>query len=146
MIKKILVALDGSDHAERALNFALDIANQYAAEIQLLVVVPPLLLPVHSFSIVTSEALSDASKQLEESFRGVLLKAEKKAKKEKPNVTVSTRFEHGKPDERIVEVAKNGSFCIIVIGSRGLGHRDYALGSVSSNVADNSPCPVLICK
>jgi len=146
LIRKILVALDGSDHAERALDFALDLAHQYSAEVQLVTVVPPVFLPVYSFYIVKSKSIADATIQLENSFRGVLLKAEEKVKKEKPNLKVSTKFEHGNPDEKIVETAKRGNFDIIVMGSRGLGRRNYALGSVSSRVADNAPCPVLIVK
>jgi nucleotide-binding universal stress UspA family protein len=78
LTKKILVAIDGSDHAERALDFALDLAGQYSAEIQLLTVIPPVFLPPHSFDLVKSEAIADATKQLEDSFRGVLFKAEAK--------------------------------------------------------------------
>jgi nucleotide-binding universal stress UspA family protein len=143
LIKKILVAIDGSDHAERALDFALDLAHRYSAEIQLLTVVPPVFLPAYSFDLAKSEAIADATKQLEESFRGVLSKAEAKVKK--TNLNVSTELEHGSPDEKIIEVAKL-SFDIIVMGSRGLGQRSYGLGSVSSSVADSAPCPVLIVK
>lgn len=135
--------IDGSDHAERALDFALDLAHRYSAEIQLLAVVPPVFLPAHSFDLVKSQAIADAINQLEDWFRGVLSKVEAKAKK--TNLTVSTKLEHGSPDERIVEVAKLG-FDIIVMGSRGLGSRGYGLGSVSSRVVDSAPCPVLIVK
>lgn len=49
MIKKILVALDGSEPANHALNFALDLADKYSAEIQLLTVVPPVFFTVLFF-------------------------------------------------------------------------------------------------
>jgi nucleotide-binding universal stress UspA family protein len=96
--------------------------------------------------IVKSEAIEDCIRQLETAFGEVLSKAEGKVKKEKPNLKVSTKLENGDPSEKIVETAKRGSFDIIVMGSRGLGRREYALGSVSSKVADNAPCPVLIVK
>jgi nucleotide-binding universal stress UspA family protein len=145
MIGKILVATDGSDHAERALGFALDLAHRYSAEVQLVTVIPPLLIPAHSFNMVKSEALADATLQLENSFKGALLKAEEKARREKPNLKIHTNLERGNPDEKIVESAKSGNFDLIVMGSRGLGGR-HALGSVSHRVADNAPCPVLIVK
>jgi nucleotide-binding universal stress UspA family protein len=138
------VALDGSDCAERALDFALDLAHKYSAEIQLLTVVPSIFLPVHSFDIVKSAAIADATIQLENSFRGVLSKAEGKVKK--TNLKVSTKLEHGSPDEKIIETAARGSFDVIVMGSRGIDHRGYGLGSVSSRVADCATCPVLIVK
>ena len=146
MIRKILVALDGSDCAERALDFALDIAHQYSAEIQLLSVVIPCFLPSQSMYLLKSEAIDDCVKQLEIAFRGILSEAEGKVKKEKPYLKVSTKLETGDPSEKIVETAKRGNFDIIVMGSRGLGRRDYALGSVSSKVADHAPCPLLIVK
>jgi nucleotide-binding universal stress UspA family protein len=36
MIKKILVAIDGSEHAEKALDFALDLAERYSAQVTIL--------------------------------------------------------------------------------------------------------------
>ena len=145
MIKKILVAIDGSDHANRALDFALDVATKYSAKVLLLTVVPPVFLPIPSLNVMKSQAVADASTELENSFRTALSQTEERAKK-LTNLTVFTRLEHGNPDEVIVETAKLGDFDIIVIGSRGLGRRDFALGSVSSRVAENATCPVLIVK
>ena len=145
MIKKILVAIDGSDHANRALDFALDVATKYSARVLLLTVVPPLFLPMPSLNVMKSQAVSDASNELENSFRTALSQTEEKAKR-RANLTVFTRLEHGNPDEVIIETAKLGDFDIIVIGSRGLGRRDFALGSVSARVAENATCPVLIVK
>jgi nucleotide-binding universal stress UspA family protein len=82
---------------------------------------------------------------LERIFAAVLKTAEEKTKK-RAAMNVFTRLERGNPDETIVEIAKEGVFDLIVIGSRGLGRRDFALGSVSSRVAENDACPVLIVK
>jgi nucleotide-binding universal stress UspA family protein len=94
--------------------------------------------------LVKSEAIDDCIRQLETAFRGILSKADEKVKKEKPYLKVSTKLETGDPGEKIVETAKRENFDIIVMGRRGLGRAEYALGSVSSNVADNAPCPVLL--
>ena len=145
MIKKILVAIDGSNHANHALDFALDIATKYSARVLLLTVVPPVFLPIPSLNVMKSQAVADASTELENSFRTALSQTEERAKR-LTNLTVFTRLEHGNPDEVIIETAKLGDFDIIVIGSRGLGRRDFALGSVSSRVAENATCPVLIVK
>ena len=145
MIKKILVAIDGSDHADHALDFALDLAKKYSAKMLLITVVPPVFLPIPSMNVMKSQAVADASAELENSFSAVLSKTEEKVKS-LTNLDVFTRLEHGNPDEVIVETAKIGNFDVIVIGSRGLGRRDFALGSVSSRVAENATCPVLIVK
>lgn len=145
MIEKILVAIDGSYHADHALDFALDLAQKYSAKILLLTAVPPVFLPIPSLNVMKSQAVAEASAELENSFRAVLSKAEEKAKR-LTRLNVFARLEHGNPDEVIIETAKLGNFDMIVIGSRGLGRRDIALGSVSSRVAENATCPVLIIK
>ena len=146
MIKKILVALDGSKAANNALNFALELAETTSAELELLTVVPPVFLPSHSIYVLKSEAITDCATALEASFRGVLSKAQSDVQKRKPKFTVTTKFEKGEPAEKIVEIAERGNFNLIVMGSRGLGGRVSTLGSVSSRIVDKSSCPVLIVK
>jgi nucleotide-binding universal stress UspA family protein len=146
MVKKILVALDGSKASNNALTFALDLADNLSANVELLTVVPPVFLPSYSIYVLKSDAISECAKNLEISFRGVLSKAQEEVRKRKPAIQVSTRFEKGEPSEKIVEVANQGGFELIIIGSRGLGGRVSTLGSVSSRVVDKSRCPVLIVK
>ena len=45
MIKKILVAVDGSDHAWKALDLAAEMAKQHGAKLSILHVVPHQELP-----------------------------------------------------------------------------------------------------
>ena len=146
MVKKILVALDGSKAANNALNFALGLAEITSVDIELLTVVPPVFLPSYSIYVLKSDAIADCAKELETSFRGVLSKAQRDIQKRKNDFKVSTKFKKGEPAEKIVEVAERGNFDIIVMGSRGLGGRVSTLGSVSSRVIDNVSCPVLIVK
>jgi nucleotide-binding universal stress UspA family protein len=143
MIKKILVAIDGSPQANRALDFALDLTQKYSAQVLFLAVVPPVFLPMPSLKIMKSQAIADASAELETFFSAILSKAEEEAKKF-IGANVVKRLEHGNPDEVIVETARKGNFDLIVLGSRG--YREYALGSVSSRVAENASCAVLIVK
>jgi len=146
LIKKILVALDGSKAADNALNFALELAEITSAELELLTIAPPVFLYSHSFHVLKSKAISDCAKELETGFRGVLSKAQKEVQKKKPEFKVSTRFEKGEPDEKIVKRAERGKFDMIIMGSRGLGGRVTSLGSVSSRVVDKASCPVVIVK
>ena len=143
MIKKILVAIDGSDQANRAFDFALDLAQKYSAEVMALAVVPPVFLPIPSLNVMKSQAIADATAEIETSFRAVISKAEEKARK-RGSTNFSAKLEHGNPDETIIETAELGKFNLIVVGSRG--YRSYALGSVSSRVAEKATCPVLIVK
>lgn len=146
MFKKILVALDGSVASSNALKVALELAQITSANIELLTIVPPVLLPQYSIYVLKSDAISECAKQLEISFRGVLSKAQEEARKRKPSFNVTTRFEKGDPAEKIVEVAERGNFDLIVMGSRGLGAKFSNIGSVSSKVVDKANCPVFIVK
>ena len=72
MIKKILVALDGSEAARHALNVALELAELTSASLEVLTIVPPVFLPSYSIYVLKSEAIASCAKNLEISFRGVL--------------------------------------------------------------------------
>ncbi|MDH5795060.1 MAG: universal stress protein [Candidatus Bathyarchaeota archaeon] len=152
LIGKILVALDGSESADRALDFALDLAEKYSANMVLLSVVPfatvPLVpSPPASMQPATPIAVETYSKALREKHEEMLSEAVKKAKKVKPSLNVTTQLVEGRPSDRIIETAEKGDFDLIVIGSRGLGGiKKLFLGSVSDRVADEAKCPVLIVK
>jgi nucleotide-binding universal stress UspA family protein len=146
LLKKILVAIDGSKASEHALDFALELAEITSAELELLTVVPPVFLHSHSIHMLKSKTIANYSKELETCFKGILAETLKEAQKKKPEFKISARLEKGEPDEKIVNRAERGKFDIIVMGSRGLGGRVSTLGSVSSRVVDKTSCPVVIVK
>ncbi|MFW6117246.1 MAG: universal stress protein, partial [Thermoproteota archaeon] len=75
MIKKILVPIDGSETADKALDFALDLAEKYSAHIVLLtVVVPP---------VSTSVAIDDYLEELHSRHEDILSESVKKAKEKR---------------------------------------------------------------
>ena len=81
MIKKILVAIDGSKSADRALDFALDLADKYSARIVLISVFEPLSVSLVASGLGLSPI--DLSRHLEGlmDFRKIiLLEAVKKAR------------------------------------------------------------------
>lgn len=140
LVTKILVAIDGSEHASKALDFALEVAEQCDAEVQIFSVFPPVIIP--SFPVRIPMLL-----QVEDNFKTILRNALEKAKEKKPMLKISTRLGKGYPADEIVKTAKEGSFDLIVVGSRGLGNiKEIVLGGVSDRVADKATCPVLIIK
>lgn len=149
MIKKILVPTDGSEPANRALDLAIDLATKYSAEIVLLSVAPSVIVPMPEPGAMTpiSPELTKYSETLKESHKKMLSQALEKAKKTQSDLKVSKKLGEGRPSEEIIEVAKEGNFDIIVMGSRGLGGiKKVFLGSVSHRVATEAPCPVLMVK
>lgn len=149
MIKKMLVAIDGSEHAERALDLALEMAKTYAAEVQIVSVVSPVksVIPRFTPAAPPSQFYNFFIKYIEDRLKTVLSEALKKAREENPTVKILTKLLNGNPAQEIVQTAKDENVDIIIIGSRGLGGIDeLLLGSVSNKIADTATCPVLIVK
>ena len=144
MIRKILVAVDGSAASKHAVEFAAELAEQISAEIQLLTVVPPLLLPSSGLIKLKSKAIRECANELETVFWEILAKSLGEVQKKRPKLKVSTKLRMGEPYKKIVQTAKLGNFDLIVMGCRGLGSRFTALGSVSSRVIDEASCPVIV--
>ena len=148
MIKKILIAIDGSQSADHALNFGIDLAEKYSAEVLIATVLnspePSLVVKGMFFIPNTTE---EYMKKLRKFHKKILLVARYQSKKNNPKLKISTKLLEGRPADKIVETAKEGDFDLIVIGSRGLGGiKEFILGSVSDRIADHAPCPVLIVK
>lgn len=152
MIEKILVPIDGSEPSMKALDYALDLAEALAAEVVLLSVIPPVILPIIPEEegitpIVTPRQVDRYAQKLREIFENVLNEGLKRARSRKPNLKISTRLVEGHPGDNIVRIADDEEFDLIVMGSRGLsGLREFFLGSVTRRVADHCKCPILIIK
>jgi len=156
LIKNILVAVDGSENSDRALDFALDISEKFNAAIMILNVSESLpMVPVQDgFTPIPEEPTAypggDAaliSEDLQKAHEEVLSRAVAHAKKVKPNLNISSTLIEGEPAHEIVSAAKKGGFDVIVVGHRGMGKmEELFLGSVSMKVAHLTPCPVLIVK
>ena len=143
-IKRMLVAVDGSTAAAKALNYALNLAEKCGAEVHIVGVVQTIdsIIPSSPHTFYASLIYD-----MEKSMQTILSEALKMAKENKPNLKISTRLLKGRPANEIVHMAKEESFDIIVVGSRGLsGAEEIFLGSVSDRVADKATCPVLIVK
>lgn len=150
MIKNILVPIDGSEHSVRAMSYALDLAEKYSADIKLLSVAQPVVATGSMF--LTQPILPPAStaiyvKEIEAAHEKILAEALRKAKESKPNINISKQLVNGRPADKIVKIANDGNFDLIVMGSRGAGGiKEFFLGSVSDRVADEARCPVLLVK
>jgi nucleotide-binding universal stress UspA family protein len=144
MLSRILVAVDGSPFAERALQYAVDLAKKYSAKLIILHVV------LRRFYAVTpSEAGVLATtvfvKEMESEGKEIINKADAYAKAEGANY--ECRLVQGVPADEIVKVAQAEKVDLIVMGSRGLTEvRAFLLGSVSDKVTHHAKCPTLIVK
>ncbi len=144
----MLVAIDGSETATRALDYALTLAKKCDAEVQIVSVVPPVESLMPRFSLTAPPIhYSLFIGEVEKRLQTVLSEALQAAKRQQPTLHLSTRLLKGRPADTIVQTAQKEGFDLIVVGSRGLsGLDELVLGSVSDRVADLATCPVLIVK
>ena len=145
MISRILVAIDGSEPSFHALDYAIEFAQKWKAELLVLSVVPPITYmfdPMGS-PLLDYEAMKDQAKKI---YKSKLENAEKDLKKV-PKVNYRTIIEFGRPCIKINEVAINEAVDLIIVGSSGLGGiTGYILGSTSNRVANHCKMPILIIK
>jgi nucleotide-binding universal stress UspA family protein len=147
LITKVLVAVDGSECANRALDFALDIAEKYSAPLQIVNVLEPSVYGSPDNPLTVSPGMVAFNKDLRKAHVEILSKAAKRAAALKPDVKVSTELREGNPANQIVAAANEGSFDVVVLGHGGEGRlRELFLGGTSERVAHSARCAVLIVK
>ena len=144
MFNRILVALDGSEHAERALREAADLAKLAKAQLTVMTVVPdpsPWLLGSGWGGYVPPVTLDELTREAEAQYRA-MLDAAVAALPE--GLNTETVLVHGAPVTAILQQIDAGDHDLVVLGSRGRGEvKSLLLGSVSHDVLQASPVPVL---
>ena len=138
MLKKILVAFDGSEGAHQALNFALDVAKAHQAEVCAVAVAER--SPIQE---VSPGELEEEVEFFNHYYRDQLAKAQKVAAE--AGISLTTQLETGHPAQAILKAAEDGNFDLIVLGHRGIsGVWARLLGSVAEKVSRHAHCSVLI--
>lgn len=142
-MKKILVAVDGSNYSQKALFKAKDIALAMGSEVTILNVVNYLkdsALYMNNRE-VKAELTKTALKQSDD-----ILKSAKEIFKDFPG-TVLTSYRTGDAVDEIIKYAEEGKFDLVIMGSRGVGiFSRTLLGSVSDKVVHHIKTSVLIVK
>ncbi|MGA2924535.1 MAG: universal stress protein [Solirubrobacteraceae bacterium] len=143
MFRNILVAIDGSAHADRALVEAADLAQRNNATLTVITSVPDpasWLLGGAAYSggvdfqALAAETQQEYAKLLDEAVQSL-----------PQDLSVRKILAHGRPGHTILERLHTGEHDLVVMGSRGRGEvRSALLGSVSHQVLNASPAAVLI--
>ena len=138
MFKKILLAMDGSPHAEEALKYARDLALRDDAQ----VIVVHAVFPVPAF-LGEPERQRLISYNVAEGEQVAGQAAEKLREAGVDDIIVEVL--EGPPASAILRVAETRQCDLIVMGSRGHGElASLLLGSVSHRVLAHAHVPVLV--
>lgn len=146
MIKKILIATDGSETAEKAGAFAIDMASQMNCDVYCVYVADALEflagMDLADMYIPMKETIlerlrtegNEAIQRIKDmadgkgvNFDGIVVEGEN-------------------PVKEIFNAANTQNADIIVVGSHGkTGIMDYAMGSITTKLlGSKSPCPILV--
>lgn len=134
MFETIVVPLDGSERASRALDHALEVADTHDAELHVVSIVDTRLYgepALSSLELAVDELEDEAHDRLDDAVeRATALE-----------VAVVTRCCHGVPHDAIVAYADDVEADLIVMGYRGETH-ERKMGSVARAVVETSTRPV----
>jgi nucleotide-binding universal stress UspA family protein len=137
---QILVPMDFSAHAERALDYASMLASKLSARVLLMHVIHAMPLGVTEMgSAMPSAYLQQIEAEISQSMEKYLQRLTA------VGLAGEMVIVHGVPFEEIAHLATTRQVELIVMGTHGrtgLGH--LFLGSVAEKVVRLAPCPVLV--
>lgn len=145
MIKKILIATDGSDTSKRAVLVGIDMARRAGGSIIAIYVVD-----VSRISHLPGYAMIPGIKEkiiglMEEEGKQATGFAEDRARE--VNVPCHKIISQGSPSQELLKLSRDLEADLLILGSRGrTGVEKYILGSVAEKVVLQSEVPVLLIK
>lgn len=142
MVQTVAVGTDGSGTADKAVEFAIDMAARYEARIVFI----SAYVPVRE-SRLQREA-RDAPEDLQwtinpaEDVDAMLRECEERA--EAKGLRWISEAREGDPAKILVQLAESNGADVLVIGNKGMQRK--VLGSVPNSVSHTAPCSVMIVK
>jgi nucleotide-binding universal stress UspA family protein len=145
---RILVPIDGSQNALRAIDVGTNLAKGYNAELLVINIIPvPGIFTDASSGFGTSQSTLDLYYDQQESHAKHFLGDAMDVVRKYGDVKVTTEVDRADKSivEEIIDAALRNKTDLIVIGTRGLGgFRKLLQGSISSGVVTHAHCNVLV--
>ena len=139
-LRRILHPTDFSSASAGAYRQAVELAKANRAELLLVHVLTPLVLPTDGY--VSPKVYDEMNAAAQAGGRKHLDALVKKATRS--GVRARGLLLEGLPHERIAQAARSKKADVVVVGTHGrTGFSRFFLGSVASRVLAVSPCPVL---
>lgn len=137
-VKTILVPIDFSETANKALVYAVRMADQFGSKIVLLNVVEPVATPdleFHPLMLETENVKKLAKNRLEELCRQAKIPL---------RMLDRVLVRYGSPYAEITSAAKTLKVDLIILTTHGYtGLKHVFMGSTAERVVRHAPCPVL---
>jgi nucleotide-binding universal stress UspA family protein len=136
--RKIVVGIDGSEGAKKALRWAVSEAQLRSAAIEVIHVwnFSPLVDPIGGIAYVPMDDLL-------ESAQAVAANTVKSVEDVLGDTRITTKVEQGSASQALLKAAVNAD--LLVVGRRGHGgFIGLLIGSTAEQVAHHAPCPVVI--
>lgn len=144
MFASIVVGTDGSDTAKTAVRYAIDLARELGARLQI----------VSAYEPVSDHRLRDEQIEVPKDLQWMVNPREDvlalldDATEEAKSVgveNVETFARQGDAADAVLDVAEEQRADLIVVGNRGMtGAKRFLLGSVPNKISHHAPCSVLI--
>jgi nucleotide-binding universal stress UspA family protein len=142
MVQTVAVGTDGSGTADKAVEFAIDLAARYEAKIVF----------ISAYNPVSESRLKREGREAPDDLQWMINPAEDvdatlrdcEERAEERGLRWASEARHGDPAKILVELAESNGADVLVIGNKGMERR--VLGSVPNSVSHNAPCSVLIVK
>lgn len=150
MMRKLLLAVDGSKSSHKAAKKAADLGNAMDCEITIITVLDISTLElseIQSYRPIDSleDLIKRNKKELQKKGESILEEATKFF--DEKDIEVKQVLEYGDPADMICEYAENNGFDIIVLADKGIGGvKRFFLGSISDKVIRHAKTSVLVVK
>jgi nucleotide-binding universal stress UspA family protein len=142
MVQTVAVGTDGSGTADKAVEFAIDLAARYEARIVF----------ISAYNPVSESRLKREGREAPDDLQWMINPAEDvdatlrdcEERAEQRGLRWASEARQGDPAKILVELAESNGADVLVIGNTGMDRR--VLGSVPNSVSHHAPCSVLIVK
>ena len=142
MVQTVAVGTDGSGTADKAVEFAIELAARYEARIVFISAYVPRREPgglqEHAEAPDDVQWSVNPAQHVDATLRACEERAEQKG------LRWASEAREGDPAKILVQLAESNEADILVIGNKGMRRR--VLGSIPNTVTHNAPCSVMIVK
>jgi nucleotide-binding universal stress UspA family protein len=139
MINKILVAVDASASANRAVSMAAYLALKHDSELLILHVIRDMQLPTPALEVPEIEAFNDKRDEILRQVADTILKDAKDRARKVGLSDIKTAIGSGDPANSIIGYTRRRNIDLVVLGARGLGKaKGDFLGSVARKVTNST--------